>query len=98
MELPLIRPLGLISFGASCADRSLVGQPARTVVMPAMAVVMSVMVVVFVMMKLTVMMTVRVRMSTMAMMSLMKLGGALALLKLRMQHHGHVKPLQVRHG
>ena len=70
----------------------------RMMVVPARAVVRSVVVVAFVMMKLTMMMPVSVGMGTMVMMSLVKPGGALDLLKLGMQHDGHLKRLQVRHG
>ena len=67
-------------------------------VMPAMAAVMSGVVVALVMMELTVMMPVSVGMGTMVVMSLVKPGRALDLLKLRMQHHGHSSRLQVSHG
>jgi len=102
MQLPFIRTLDRISRGASYAgqvpaDCLFVARLVRMMLMPAMAVVMSVVVVAFVM-KPTVVMPVRVGMGTMVMMSLMKLGGTLDLLKFRMQHHGPLKPLQVSHG
>ena len=93
MELPLNHAFDRISHCLFLFVAHLV----RMMVMPAMAVVMPVVVVAFVM-NLTVVMPVRVGMGTMVMMSLMKLGGALDLLKFRMQHHWPLKPLQVSHG
>ena len=80
------------------ADGLCVAHLVRMMAMPAMAVVMSVMVVAFVMMKLTVVMPGSVGMGTMVMMSRMKPGGPLDLLKFGMQHHGPMKRLQVSHG
>lgn len=79
------------------ADHLFVARLVRMMVMPAMAVLMSGVVVTFVMIKLPVMIPMRVGMGAMVM-SLVKSGGALDLPKFGMQHHGHLKRLQVRHG
>ena len=65
--------------------------------MPGMAGVLLVVAMTLVMMDLSIMLSVRVGMRTVVMMTLMKPGVPLDLLKLGMQHHGHLQRLPVSH-